>query len=104
MKKMIILLMAVIMMASCNDTGFSKGQKVTVRRECIWASNKDTFSEMNKCCSRRDEAALERMRARGEVGILSTGETATVEDAGIGKVYIHLDRGGYCWVSIEFLR
>ena len=90
---------------SCSGaSGFKNGQKVTVKEKCIWASNEETFSQMNDYCSRRDEGGLEIMESRGQIGILYTGDTGVVTDMGIGKVRIRLDNSMEVWVSSEFLR
>ena len=102
--KKILLVLSSLALLSCGGSGFRKGQNVTVTERCIWASSEETYKTMNQLCNRRDEAGLERMEWRGEVGILGTGEQGVVTDTDYGKVKIRLPEGQEVWVASEFLR
>ncbi len=105
MKKLFVLLMATFFFASCScGGGFKDGQAVTVSKECIWASNEDTYDQMQKYCNRKDERGLELMEMRGEVGILSSGAKGVVTDLAFGKVKIRLGDDSEVWVASEFLK
>ena len=95
---------ALLLFASCGGRGFRKGQSVTITQECIWASNEETYKTMNQLCNRKDEAGLECMEWRGEIGILGAGEQGVVTDTDYGKVKIRLPEGQEVWIASEFLR
>lgn len=102
--KKILLVLSTLALLSCGGSGFRNGQNVTVTQRCIWASTEETYKTMSKLCNRKDEAGLELMEWRGEVGILGAGEQGVVTDTGFGKVKIRLPEGIEVWVASEFLR
>ena len=108
MKKILFVFVIAIttVLISCGGGGSSikHGQTVSVKEKCIWASNEETFDQMNRYCNARDERGLELMESRGEVGILYGGESGVVTDMGFGKIKIRLSTDKEVWVASEFIK
>ncbi|SDN82049.1 hypothetical protein SAMN04487900_103175 [Prevotella communis] len=105
MKKLFLAFFAILTLSACSCSGgFKHGQQVTVSERCIYASSEGAYDEMTKYCNRRDEAALERMDSRGEIGILYRGDTGVVTEVDFAKVKIRLQDGKEVWVANDFLK
>lgn len=107
MKRLLLVLSLIFLLGACGSgsgKGFKDGDEVTVSQKCIWASDEESFSEMNKLCNQKDEMGLEKMESLGKVGIVLQGTKCVVTESGFGKSKIRLDNGREVWVSSEFLK
>lgn len=104
MKKFLLQITLVLLLASCGDGGFKHGTALETSQRCIVAYDEDSFSEMTKLCNRRDEYGLEQMEQRGRIAILSQGATGTVVETGFAKTKIRLSDNSEVWVANEFLK
>ncbi len=106
MRKILIAFVTVLTLSICSCGGFSKGQKVTVAEECIWADNEVAYDKMMNCCIREDSVGLAIMETKGEVGILKRGDKGVVTDIdkSMNKTKIRLEDGHTVWVATQFLK
>lgn len=75
-----------------------------IERECLAATTEANFETLNQVCNRKDEAALKRMIAAGQVYILTPSMTIRMVDHGFAKCKVYVvDLGIEVWVSTDFI-
>lgn len=75
-----------------------------IKQECLSATTEENFKILNQVCNRKDEAALKRMIASGQVYILSQKFTIRMLDSGIAKSKIYVtDWDVSVWLSTEYI-
>lgn len=111
--KKLILLVAFLSFAYANvnpifannsNIESTSGKQCKIKKECLAATSEDNFKSLNQVCNRKDEAALKRMIAAGQVYVLKPYYSVTMLDYGFSKCKIHvvqLDTD--VWVSTEFI-
>ena len=105
MKKLLIILAAVLAMASCGGgKSIRKGMKVNMNQKCIGAYDEESYNKMTDYCVAKDERGLELMEADGLIEILYNGTTGEVTETGFGKCKIRLfSNDKEIWVAKEFV-
>ena len=107
MKKILLTMLVAVLVCSCGgskEKGVKLGSTVCVLKECIGAIDEDSYSEMTKLCTRKDETGLEIMEERGLIKILDYGTSGVVTDMGLGKTKIRMKDKTEYWCSNEFVR
>ena len=105
MKRIFCFLLTLVLLLSCGEdvNTICHGDAVFITEKTIVAVSEDSYSQMIKCCSRKDERGLEIMESFGQITILSQGTRGVVIDMGIGKVKIRLDDDREFWCAVEFV-
>lgn len=112
MKKILLLFSAIAMIIpfayaeTSNTNHYQTAQQrvCQIKKECLAATTEANFKTLNQVCDRKDEAALKRMIASGQVYILTPSMTIGMVDHGFIKCKIYVvDLGIEVWVSTEFI-
>ena len=106
MKKYFFVLFFSFFLLSCGEgkkDGFDFGERVCISQDCIGAIDKDSFSQMNKYCNRKDVRGLEIMEAKGLITILKKGTTGVITEMSFGMYKIRLNDDREFWCAQEFV-
>ena len=112
MKKFLLLFLAITMIiplayaetSSTNHYQTAQQRVCKIERECLAATTEANFETLNQVCNRKDEAALKRMIATGQVYILTPSMTIRMVDHGFAKCKVYVvDLGIEVWVSTDFI-
>lgn len=111
MKKILfIILLGLTLFFSCNNNGKlpNIGEYCELNQECLSAIDEDSFNELNKVCTRKDESRLKEMISTRDVYVLQPFYEYIMIKSQYGKSKIRVkDSTGdeyEVWVSNEFIK
>lgn len=109
-KYQFVILFGLFFIVSCVNNGKlpKNGENCELNQECLSAIDEESFSELNKVCTQKDENRLKKMIIIGSVYILKPFYECKMVNTQYAKSKIHVkdsaDNEYEVWVSNEFIK